>query len=420
MSTTTNPSPNALRRRRLLRTTWRSDAGHTLFPAAIPSRRRQRWIAQQKRMIFWGLFAFILLQLALGWGIENEISLRDPEYHQLERTLRERLAENPHKDLLLFVGSSRFTNGIDARRLNEHPDWGHYLVFNFGIPTAGPTLERIMIDRLLDRDIVPKIIYLEVLLTHLNAGPQQQLDQKMIDAARLSYSELRFACESGIAGDAQSSTDARSSHSSGNARGSLWGQWLSSRLLPMRRHQKELHDSIALDAPSSGAYSSEAFSSGASSSGAPSSGAKQTERADHHDDYGTRMRNVLIHTPEQMKALALRQYGRYLESFEVAQGPYRRLLQTIELCHQRGIEVVLLVMPEGQEFREGGGTEIIQKREAFIERIRREAKVPLIDARHWCANEDFYDGHHLSVQGATRFTARLSQETPSYQKAQKP
>jgi hypothetical protein len=381
-------------------------------------------------MIFWGLFAFILLQLALGWGIENEISLRDPEYHQLERTLRERLAENPHKDLLLFVGSSRFTNGIDARRLNEHPEWGHYLVFNFGIPTAGPTLERIMIDRLLDRDIVPKIIYLEVLLTHLNAGPQQQLDQKMIDAARLSYSELRFACESGFAEDTQGSTNARSwetsrnshrsadvpsSHRSGNARSSLWGQWLSSRLLPMRRHQKELHDFIALDAPSSGAYFSDA-----SSSDTPSSDAKQMERADHHDDYGTRMRNVLIHTPEQMKALALRQYGRYLESFAVAQGPYYRLLQTIELCRQRGIEVVLVVMPEGQEFREGGGTEIIQKREAFIERIRREANVPLIDARHWCVNDDFYDGHHLSVQGAARFTARLSQEPPSYQKARKP
>lgn len=394
MSTTTNHSPNALRRPRQLRTCWRWDSGHTLLPAAIPSRRRQHWVAQQKRMIFWGLFAFVVLQLALGWGIEKEISLRDPEYHQLERTLQERLAENPQKDLLLLLGSSRFTNGIDARRLNEHPEWGQYLVFNFGIPTAGPTLERIMLDRLLDRGIVPRIIYLEVLLTHLNAGPKQQLlDQKMIDAARLSYSELRFACKVGNLGTPGSSREVQRGDTS------LWGRWLGSRLLPMRRHQKELHDWIALDAPSD---------------------SERPQRADHHDDYGTRMRNVLIHTPEQMKGLALRQYGEYLESFDVAQGPYRHLLQIIERCRQQGIEVVLIVMPESQEFREGGGQEIIQKREAFIEQIRTEAKAPLIDARNWCDDEDFYDGHHLNVQGAARFTARLAQETPSYQKSRKP
>jgi hypothetical protein len=52
--------------------------------------------------------------------------------------------------------------------------------------------------------------------------------------------------------------------------------------------------------------------------------------------------------------------------------------------------------------------ELLGLRRLLAEGIRPD--VPLIDARDWCAAEDFHDGFHLTHAGTAAFTRRLERE----------
>ena len=111
------------------------------------ARRRPR---QQccRAIVLWTAAAFVLMQLALGVAVDVLLpQVRDPEYVHREQLLREQIACVPEKPLVVMIGSSRVLNGFDAETaaaaLHDSA-----VVFNFGIPSSGPFLEEIWLERL--------------------------------------------------------------------------------------------------------------------------------------------------------------------------------------------------------------------------------------------------------------------------------
>jgi hypothetical protein len=94
-----------------------------------------------------------------------------------------------------------------------------------------------------------------------------------------------------------------------------------------------------------------------------------------------------------------------------ALGPGTRiLLDLLEQCRQEGIRTSLLLMPANREFLSWYSSETEASLDTFLAWVSRTFDAPVIDARTWSPDEDFRDGHHLTYQGAARFTQRFGRE----------
>jgi hypothetical protein len=108
--------------------------------------------------------------------------------------------------------------------------------------------------------------------------------------------------------------------------------------------------------------------------------------------------------------LARSQYEMSCKNSDLPEAPCRALQAPLRLCRRQGIPAVLLVPPEGSEFRAFYTQATLAKINACLLSLSNDFQVPLIDARTWVADADFYDSHHLLPKGATTFTVRLEQE----------
>jgi hypothetical protein len=90
----------------------------------------------------------------------------------------------------------------------------------------------------------------------------------------------------------------------------------------------------------------------------------------------------------------------------------------LDLCRQQGIPVVLVLMPEGKDFKGLYPPALRSGLDALIINLVQETGVPLVDARDWLDEQDLFDSHHALPSGAALFTQRLSQEVilPRFQR----
>ena len=85
------------------------------------------------------------VQIDFGWTIERSSpAINDPEFAARLKTLRERMAENPGRPLILVMGSSRNNMGVDAGQLTRTRVAPEPIVFNFAIPTSGPMFQAVI------------------------------------------------------------------------------------------------------------------------------------------------------------------------------------------------------------------------------------------------------------------------------------
>src|SRR5262249_52610177 len=85
----------------------------------------------------------------------------------------------------------------------------------------------------------------------------------------------------------------------------------------------------------------------------------------------------------------------------------RALRRMIEGCRQRGIVVVLHVMPESTLFRGWYTPAARALLDGYLAGLARDYGVAVIDARTWMPDARFLDAHHLTPRGAAEFTARF-------------
>src|SRR5439155_5783078 len=157
-----------------------SSRGRCRCPAGIRRRRTQSSGSEDKAMtnrcrtfpsrcravLAWGLFFYVAFQLGLIVITDYWLPvLRDPEYGFKLARLRQRLAEEPDRELILVLGSSRAGYGF---RPEVVPAWQAPaaeapIIFNFALTGSGPILELLCLRRLLADGIQPNRVIIEVL-----------------------------------------------------------------------------------------------------------------------------------------------------------------------------------------------------------------------------------------------------------------
>jgi Protein of unknown function (DUF1574) len=323
-----------------------------------------------RSFVLWTIGSVALMQLALGSIIDVALpTVRDPEFMLLENVLKRRLTEEVGKPTVMVLGSSRVENGFDAKTAAQVLD-NRALVFNFGIPTSGPLLEKVWLNRLKAHGIKPDMLLIEVIPANFNST-QTPPDLRSLDGARLTAHELtRFSMQ-------LKSTP-----------GPI-GRWAIGRFLPSYRHQAELRGLLAVDEHARG------------------------ERVDEEllgiDQFGWR---PLVPPGDFacFKRMAHLQYDACYRDFQLSPEQVNLLRQDITACRKQGIKTGLLLMPEGSEFRKLYSAEMSAAINGMLAQMHEQFQVPIVDARDWMDDACFFDMHHLLWEGAQQFSARLARE----------
>ncbi len=342
--------------------------------AAIGNRRRKASIS-----LGVGVLALLLLQLGLGITAETSLYIRDPGYADKEIRLARQEAINPSGPRIVMLGTSRTAAAFHAGRVRER--LGSGVVFNFGIPASGPVTHSVYLKRLLEDGHKPDLLILEVLaptLGDLPAGPKTPagpLEGRFLFGDRLRHHELDDVIRYGFPAD-----DVQTKW-----RQSVTIPWYAIRFPIMGRLMPSAQPWHLRFDWSRGC---DAFGWG----------------APFHDTV----------SPEEYAAGLFRAKGEYrdiLATLEPNGGGARALADILALCHDAGIPVRLVLMPEAAGFREMYSPAVLERIRAFLERMCREHGCTLVDAREWLPDSGFTDGHHMLKPGAVLFTDRLQRET---------
>jgi hypothetical protein len=330
----------------------------------------------QRAELAWLLVGLAGAQLLLGLGVDRFwVPVRDPEFAALHERLAERRAEAPGRPLVLALGSSRTEMGLRAGELSQSADAGAPLVFNFGVPAGGPMFQQVVLRRLLDEGVRPDFVFLEVMPMSMSRRGGAPQEENQLDAARLTAAEAARLLPYY------------------HRPYRLLGRWASARLLPADRHQAELREALGLDGA--------AAERGDDPCGDPTRPL---------DGYGWR-RFPPPRSREEFDAnlqFSLNQFGKALNDGTPAEGPLRALQALLALCRREGLPAALVIPPEGSVFRAYDAHYAAIEEE--VRRTAREWDTPLYDARDWIDDGGFYDGHHLSEEGAARYTERFRRE----------
>jgi hypothetical protein len=118
-------------------------------------------------------------------------------------------------------------------------------------------------------------------------------------------------------------------------------------------------------------------------------------------------------TPAQYQhhmALTQHTYGSVLADFHLGGNSAQAVEDLLQLCRQERIATALVLMPEGTKFRSWYPAAAWTQIENYLDELSRRHGVPLINARTWLPDDDFFDSHHALRDGAVAFTERLERE----------
>ncbi len=329
----------------------------------LESRRRARWTLLLTVMLFLAIQGVCSLAME-RWRPE----LYDPDFTRHLAILQARRAEMPTGPLLLVTGSSRLVMAFQPETLRPlyTPEGGQALPFNFAHIGSGPVMELVHLRRLLDHGIQPRWMVVEVMPCFLAHEPSSFLTMF------LGAHDLPVA---------QRYTEPAQ----------LYARYLWDRLVVSHRFQEDwlsrkLHTQDA-----------ESFWHG--------SGEIQP--------YGGYPYLIPAITPAERQRLLAVSFGSYeetLRAYHISPSGNRAMHDLLELCREHQIQTVLLMTPEGSEIRSWyapSGREVYAR---YTQQLGREFHAPVIDARDWLTDDDFYDSHHTLQHGAVKFTRRFERE----------
>jgi hypothetical protein len=341
----------------------------------------QKRIRQARSELLWGLGAFAVLQLGLAAAIAGWLpQLRDPYYgEKLVRLLRRRDASPGRPLTVIMLGSSRTLYGLKAGSLEEElaaPLGRPVVCFNFGIPSAGPVTELLMLKRLQAEGIHPDLLLVEV-LPYLLAWPvpNQELEAGGLPIDRLGWRDLPLLARY-----------------SGPGREALRRDWWQGELVPWHTHRLAILNRVAprllpLDRRVDGFWS-----------------------VDRSGYLGTDWETLSPAVRRRALESARRECASSLTGF-VPRGPASEgLREILAVCQGGRIPAALVLMPEGPEFRSWYPPGTWEQIQSYLDGLSRDWEVPLINAREWLAEDDFLDSHHMLARGAARFTERFGHE----------
>jgi hypothetical protein len=329
--------------------------------------------------LLWGVGCFIAAQLGLLLALSLCRPLGDPEYGVRLVQLRERLAERPGRPLVVVLGSSRVAMGLRPGEMTGNSSAGSAaLVFNMGQCQAGPMMQLLALKRLLADGIHPDAVIAE-LYPHLL--PTRTGEDQLVSVDRLSWKDLETL--------GPYYTDAKK----------LRKTWLRQHLIPW--HGERLH-LINQWAPE----------------WLPVTKRKNREW-EGVDDWGWLMHPVFADDPALSRndlRTRIRLIGHHFsqsylqvgEDFVTSDLSRRALRELSGLCSQQHIRLALLLMPD--PFLTLYPPRICVRMDDMVRQLSQDLDRPVIDARSWAKWEDFFEGVHLTHQGAAMFSRRFEKE----------
>lgn len=312
------------------------------------------------------LAAFVLAVLFVNFGLSLGMdtvapTLRDPEYGRKLSRLR----ADP-RPAIVVLGSSRAAMGFRPECAGEGTR-----LFNFAQVGSGPVMMVMTLRRLLADGAKPSAIVLEYWPAFLREdGPY--CEEVRIDKHRLRAVDVPFVRDYFEHADATEAT------------------MRDIRVLPWSSHRLRLM--------------SQAFPGWL----------RWDRRMDaawqKMDADGWLPGLELDPSPEDRvlrHEFAAQYYRPLFAAFRVDPLADRALRELVMLCRTHGIPVAFTWLPESSEFAEWLPPEAACEGECYLEALRGELGVPLIDARGWLADRHIADGFHPTQPGAAELSRRL-------------
>jgi hypothetical protein len=322
-------------------------------------RRRTKWIvlaAIVSTVVIEAAFSFVLP----WWHPDREFRLR-------KEIIESRVAQQPDDPLFVIVGSSRIAAGFDPGLFEDlrTPQGKPVLGFNFAHTESGPVSNLLQVKRLLHVGIKPRWLIVELL-------PSCCCDEWCSFVHNITWEDVPTVSRY---------------HPYRRFAGSFARNHF---LVPWFRHRADLQEY----------YLHESFD-------------RQNNPYDLNkhgcaffacDIVPEDKRKEWTETAHRLMGPAL------TDQFKVtpeSAGAYREL---IALCRKEGIELMLLLTPEGNTYRTWYNPAVEIRLQAFLKELTDEFQVPICDARPWFDDSFFADSHHLTQTGRREFTLKVERD----------
>jgi hypothetical protein len=337
-----------------------------------------------RNALLWGLAAFASLQLgstaALEYGL---IRFRDPSYAFKATRLRGRVRDADRRagghearrpQVVVMLGSSLTRDGLRGSVVEDglSRQLGRpVILYNFGTAGDGPIHELLHFERLLHDGVRPDLLLIEVLPSLLTVQAETQLE--LIAAERMGFRDRALLARYGVP--------------LRQLRRYSWRCWAT----PLYAHRMEI---LSILLPKFVPLW------------------LRQDLARRCDDSGW-MPPLYDLSPEgrwRAREGTRLSYGPLLRPYRVG-GPFADSLRRLtQRCRQERIPTALVLMPEGTFFRGLYAPDAWDRVLAFLEELGGPSALPVVNARDWAADEQFFDSHHLLPAGAAAFTERLSRQ----------
>lgn len=334
-----------------------------------PRARRPGW---PRAVFLWCLAFFAAFQLGLLLAKELwQPALADPEYGRKLARLRACLAERPGaRPLVLALGSSRTSMGLRAEclRVNQSARAEGPLVFNFGLCQFGPTGELMCLRRLLADGVRPDTVLVEV----YPAVMQSETDTvDQFDIHRLRWSDREVFARRVSQPDR------------------LRRRWLRAQLVPWYYQRFLLLNHFLPE------------------------WLARDNRMDSQWQGMTAAGWVLMPNFENpnpgWEVLELPKHRSVLAEFRPAEGADLALRELFALCREYDIAATAVLLPESGPYRACYGAACLAGLDDYLDDLRDQYGVRIIDAREWVPDAGFVEGVHMTHWGALVFTVTLEE-----------
>lgn len=341
-------------------------------PAATTKKVSQARRARRAVRSF--LIGYLVITACLALKIDGSLArVRDPEYAARRERLLACVAENPHRPLVLVLGSSRTVEGIRPDTANGESG---PLLFNAGLVGSGSMLELMAYRRLKAAGVRPQAVLIEYWPVLLRGGNHAEYGR--IDLPRLDPRDLPIVWD--YYPDPPSVTRYV-------IEGQLWPAW---------RYRKQLLATV-LPKWVPDAKHERRFTAGM-------------------DEWGW-WPGVRDEDAEKVRAeriyIQKNPFRQYLDGFSVGVEADRALRDLLAECRADGVACAFVFMPEGPAFRTLYTPDAEQRWRAHLDNLMADFNVPIHDSRS-CDDfaADLPDGVHLTQGGAKRFTQSLKADLP--------
>lgn len=332
--------------------------------------------SRSRRTLLAAAAAFVLTQAALAVAVmTHPVLSRDDLWQRKVRRYHHRLAGQPDALVVAQLGSSRTESGV--RGVAAEP-WlcerlGRPVVlFNMGSRGAGPAANLVNLRRMLNDGVRPHLLLVEVL------PPLLTEDELLEDLAadRLPASQLRH-------------DEAALTASLGRReRPWLWAEWLRDQSVPAATHRQPLL-SVSQPRLLTADARRDGFRSADESGYVPPAEDALAKRA-------------------QATEAARRRYQPALATFRLSPRRLDLVGETVEAARREGMGVALVLMPEGPTFRSWYPPGTWPTIREAVEAVARRHGVPLLDLREALDEDDTFDSHHATEDGASKLTRTLA------------